>query len=72
MTLRRYSKLISSSSLIELPLTDDMDALDERMFSEGECIRRGDSEEIGDLGRVSSCVWLVCGDFCDGDNDGCC
>jgi len=56
MTLRRYSRLISSSSLTELPLTDDMDALDERIFSEGEWISRGDSEEMGDLGRASNCV----------------
>lgn len=56
MTLRRYSRLISSSSLTELPLTDDMDALDERIFSEGEWISRGGSEEMGDLGRASSCV----------------
>lgn len=73
MTLRRYSRLISSSSLTELPLTDDMDALDERIFSEGEWISRGDSEEMGDLGRASNCVWLGCGDFWDGDDDeGCC
>lgn len=56
MTLRRYSRLISSSSLTELPLTDDIDALDERIFSEGEWISRGGSEEMGDLGRASSCV----------------